>query len=302
MKHDLDYSKGAAWMDGEVIPISEAKISVLDWGFTRSDVTYDVTQVWQGAFFRLDDYLDRFHESMAKTRLEVPQNKDDMRQILHEMVARSGLTDAYVAMVASRGTPQIPGSRDPRHCKNHFFAWCIPWLNVIPEDVAARGAHLKIAESVRRIPIDSVDPTAKNYHWGDLTKGLFEAKDAGFDTVILLDHQGRVTEGAGFNVFGIINGVVVTPRQGALEGITRRTVLEVAKELGMETAIRDISAEEFLEAEEVFTATTAGGVTPVARVNDRIFTNDALGPVTMKLKDHYWDWHSRQELNEKIKY
>ena len=95
---------------------------------------------------------------------------------------------------------------------------------------------------------------------------------------------------------------MVTPREGALEGITRRTVLEVAEELGMKTAIRDISAEEFLEAEEVFTATTAGGVTPVARVNDRIFTNDAPGPITLKLKEVYWSVHDRAEHREIITY
>jgi branched-chain amino acid aminotransferase len=297
-----DLSKGAAWMNGEIVPISEAKIPVTDWGFTRSDSTYDVASVRNGAFFRLEDYLDRFQASLKKVRIEVPQSKDDMRDIVHSIVAASGLRDSYVAMVASRGVPLIPGTRDPRQCGNHFFAWCIPYLHVIRPEVAARGAHLFVPEDVRRIPPDSVDPTAKNYHWGDLTRGLFEALDAGFDTALLLDHQGNVTEGPGFNVFSIKGNSVRTPDMGVLEGITRRSVLEVARELGLETEVRPIKLDEFLESDEVFTATTAGGIAPVSRVNDRVFSNDAPGPTTKRLEAAFLTLFDRPEHRQPVDY
>ncbi|MBE9476723.1 MAG: aminotransferase class IV, partial [Proteobacteria bacterium] len=132
-------SNGAAWMEGRIIPIKDAKISVTDWGLTRSDITYDVVHVWDGHFFRIDDYLDRFMTSIAKLRLNIPQSRDDIRQILHDMVAASGLTSAYVSMVASRGTPTVPGTRDPRACNNHFYAWVVPFVWVIPAEVAKRG-------------------------------------------------------------------------------------------------------------------------------------------------------------------
>ncbi len=297
-----DFSKGAAWMAGEIVPVSEAKISVLDWGFTRSDCTYDVASVRNGAFFRLDDYLERFQTSLAKVRLEVPQQKDEMRDIVHAIVAHSGLRDSYVAMVASRGVPLIPGTRDPRQCGNHFFAWCIPYVHVIKPDIAARGAHLFVPTDIRRIPPDSVDPTAKNYHWGDLTRGLFEALDAGFDTAMLLDHQGNVTEGPGFNVFSLKGNTVRTPDVGVLEGITRRTVLELCSELNLETEVRPIPLDEFLESDEVFTATTGGGVAPVTRINDRVFSNDAPGPVTRRISDTYLSWFDRPEYRQPVNY
>ena len=107
MTDDMDYSAGAAWMDGEVIPISEAKISVLDWGLTRSDITYDVVHVWNGAFFRIDDYLERFITSMSKLRLDIGLEKEEIRSALVELISTSGLKSAYVSMVASRGTPII---------------------------------------------------------------------------------------------------------------------------------------------------------------------------------------------------
>ena len=186
-----DWTKGAAWIEGEIVPIAEAKIGVTDWGVTRSDITYDVVPARDGGFFRLDRYLDRFEASMASLRLDVGLTREETRKALHAMVARSGLRDAYVAMVASRGTPMIPGNRDPRTCANHFYAWCVPYIHVIAKDIADAGASLWIAKGVRRIPEDSVNPRAKNYHWGDLTQGLFEAKDNGFETVALLDHQGN---------------------------------------------------------------------------------------------------------------
>jgi branched-chain amino acid aminotransferase len=297
-----DFSAGAAWMDGEIVPVSEARISVTDWGFTRSDCTYDVSAVRDGAFFRLDDYLERFHASMKKVRIEVPQSMDEMRQILHSIVARSGLRDSYVAMVASRGVALVPGTRDPRQCGNHFFAWCVPFVHVIRPEVAARGAHIYIPDDIRRIPPDSVDPTAKNYHWGDLTAGLFQALDAGFDTAVLLDHHGNVTEGPGFNVFSVKDRTVRTPDNGVLEGVTRRTVLELSSELGMQTEVRPIPLDEFMESDEVFTATTAGGVAPVTRVNDRVFSNDAPGPTTRRIADTFMKWTKRPEFCQPIDY
>jgi branched-chain amino acid aminotransferase len=297
-----DFSSGAAWMAGEIVPVSEAKISVLDWGFTRSDCTYDVASVRNGAFFRLEDYLERFQASLAKVRLNVPQSKDEMHGIVHAIVARSGLQDSYVAMVASRGVPLVPGTRDPRQCGNHFFAWCVPYIHVIRPEIAARGAHLYVPKDIFRIPPDSVDPTAKNYHWGDMTKGLFEALDAGFDTALLLDHRGNVTEGPGFNIFSIEGNSVRTPDAGMLEGITRRTVLELSEELGLGTEVRPIPLEEFLESDEVFTSTTGGGVASVTRINDRVFSNDAPGPVTRRIQETYLTWFDRPEYRQPVNY
>ena len=289
-------------MDGVIMPVADAKISVFDWGLTRSDITYDVVHVWEGAFFRLDDYLDRFMVSMDKLRLDVGMDRADIRAALVELVATSGLQSAYVSMVASRGTPRIPGTRDPRDCVNHFYAWAVPFIWVIPEEVAKRGAHISLAEDARRIPIDSVDPTVKNYHWGDMTAALFQALDQGYDTTVLLDHQGHVTEGPGFNIFAVVDGVVVTPRSGMLEGISRRTVMEICDALGLPCEARDITRAEFLDADEVFTATTAGGPVAVTRVNGRILGNDAAGAITAQILQTYWDWHTRDDLSVKVDY
>ena len=302
MSDPIDWSKGAAWMRGKVVPIEEACIGVTDWGVTRSDIIYDVVPVWEGGFFRLEDYLDRFEASMASLRLDVGMSRDEIRAALHAMVGRSGLRRSYVAMVASRGVPLIPGTRDPRACANHFYAWCVPYIHVIPQEVAEKGASVWIAKEARRIPEDSVNPLAKNYHWGDITHGLFEAKDNGFETVILLDHAGNVTEGPGFNVFAVKDGRVITPDRGVLHGITRRTVLDICAEQGIEVEARALPLEELLEADEVFLSTSGGGAVPVTRVDDRIFSNGAPGPVAVGIRDGYWDWMKRGEARQPVIY
>ena len=297
-----DFSSGAGWVGGEFVPIGEAKIGVTDWGVTHSDITYDVVPVWNGRFFRLDDYLDRFERSMARLRLSVPEDRATLRAALHKMVALTGIQDAYCAMVASRGSPLIPGTRDPRKCGNHLFGWTVPFVNVIPLDVQARGAKVRLAETVERIPDTAVDHTIKNYHWGDFTAGLFEAYDNGADTTLLADRDGNITEGPGFNAFIIKGNNVATPDRHCLKGITRRTTLELAEEHGMSVAERTIPKEEMFEADEVFLTTSGGGVIPVARVNGRVFSNDAPGPVTMQLREAYFARRKDPAYTEAVNY
>ena len=284
------FADGAAFTEGRFRPIGQAGISLLDWGFTRSDLTYDVVHVKDGCFFRLDDHLDRFLSGIERLRLGIPESRDDIARILHHCVALAGLGDAYVAMVASRGRPMVPGSRRPADCNNHLIAYAVPWIDVIRPEIQARGAHVHVA-GVPRVPDASSDPTIKNYRWGDLTQGLLEAEDAGCDTAVLLDQDGYLTEGPGFNVCLIEDGTLVTPDRGALHGITRQSVLELCAELGMPAHVAPVPASALETADEVFLCTTAGGIMPVARIGGRILGNDAPGPLSLKLKERYWQKH-----------
>lgn len=286
---------GIAFVDGKFLPLSEATVGLTDWGFVRSDTTYDVVSVWNGSFFRLEDHLDRFEASMAKLRMSIPYDRDGVREILTTCVARSGLRKSYVAMVTTRGLPAGP-SRMPGACRNRFHAYARPWVWVMTPDVQERGGHLVVPKTVRISP-DSIDPTVKNYHWGDMTYGLFEAEDKGADSALLTDADGFVTEGPGFNVFSVHGHVLVTPDKGALEGITRLTMMELAREAGMTVEVRPIHIDEMKQADEVFAASTAGGPMPISRIDERLFSNDAPGPVSVRLKDMYWSrresgWHA----------
>lgn len=285
------YAAGCGFSDGAFKPIGEVTVSVLDWGFNKSDVTYDVVHVRDGGFFRLQDHLDRFWRSMAGLRMSIPLSQAEVAEILTECVRRTGLRHSYVCMVTTRGLPKPGQPRKPSLLTNRFLAYAIPWVDVFSPEIQDRGAHLIIAKTPR-IPSACVDPIIKNYHWGDLIRGQFEAEDAEADACVLLDLDGYVTEGPGFNVFAVIDGTVVSPDRGALEGITRQSVFDLCDRLEIPREVRPLAAEELREADEILTSTTAGGVMPVSRIDGRILGNDRPGPISARLREIYWERHA----------
>jgi branched-chain amino acid aminotransferase len=287
--NSTDFSAGVAWQRGAYVPIASASVPITDWGFLRSDATYDVVTVWDGAFFRLDAHLERFLRSCARFRLDPGRAPGEIVAILSECVRLAGLRNAYVEMVCTRGQPPW-GSRDPRQAVNQFYAFAVPYVWIANEEQRKRGLNVVISD-VQRIPPASVDPTAKNYHWNDMTMGLLGALDAGGDTVLLTDAHGNVVEGPGFNVFAVRQGRLVTPREGVLEGITRRTVIEMAQSLGIPVELRALPADELRSADEAFLSTSGGGVLAVTKVDGRPVGNGRQGAVTHRLWETYWAWH-----------
>ena len=222
----------------------------------------------------------RWRRSVSQPR----ESEPELRGILHELVRRSGLREAYVAMDCLRGSPPAGVPRHPANARPYLAAFAIPYVWLMPREIIDRGAHLIIA-STPRIPPQCVDPRAKNFHWADMTRALFEAHDAGADNPVLLGLDGNVTEGPGFNVFAVSDGVAATPDSGVLEGITRLSVIELCDKLGIRCEQRPVPAAELREADEVLITSTAGGVIGVTRLDNRIIGNDRPGPLTMRLHD-----------------
>ncbi len=296
----LDFSNGAAYVDEEFVPIAEAKISILDWGFLHSDATYDVVHVWKGRFFRLDDHMDRFFSGIDKLHMSIPHNRDDLRSILIECVKASGLRNAYVEMICTRGIPRS-GSRDPRECTNRFFAFAIPFVWIANPEKQKEGLHLSISR-LQRIAPESVDPTVKNYHWLDMVMSLFEAYDRGAETAVVVDAQGNLVEGPGFNIFAVKSNTITTPAHGILEGITRKTVIELATGYGYEVMQHHLSADQTRMADELFVTSTAGGVIPITKIDGHKLGPGTPGPVTIKLQEGYWKAHDDPRYTFKIEY
>ena len=294
------YSDGAAYIDDRFVPIAEARIPILDWGFLRSDATYDVVHVWQGRFFRLEDHLDRFWRGVERLHMRLPYPRDTVRDILGECVRLSGLRDAYVEMICTRGVPP-PGSRDPRQCANRFYAFAVPFVWIASPEKQLEGLHL-IVSQVSRIPAEAVDPTVKNYHWLDLVAGLYDAFGRGGETAILIDRDGNVVEGPGFNIFVVKHATIATPGRGALEGITRKTVIELGQALGLPVETRRISAEETRHADEIFLTSTAGGIMPVTKVDGRLLGDGKPGPITGKFREQYWALHQDPRYSTPVAY
>jgi branched-chain amino acid aminotransferase len=294
------YRDGAAFVEGRYMPVAEARLPILDWGFLRSDATYDVVHVRRGSFFRLEDHLDRFERGMAKLRMSLPYDREEIRTILARCVRLSGLRDAYVEVVCTRGVPP-PGSRDPRDCANSLYAFVVPFVWIASPEKQERGLNAVVSR-VRRIPPGSVDPTVKNYHWLDFVTGLYDAYDRGGETAILTDHDDNVVEGPGFNVFAVGGRRISMPSRGVLEGITRKTVIESAAQHGIPLDQRAVPADELRAADEVFVTSTAGGIMPVTTLDGKPVGSGKPGPVTLQLREAYWNLHEDPRYALPVRY
>jgi len=294
-KSNNPWAGGVAWVEGELVPLHEARIPLLDQGFMHGDLTYDVPSVWDGRFFRLDDHLDRFQRSCEKMRMRFPIPRKEIRRILVEMVARSGIKDAFVELIVTRGIDGIRESviqkKRPEDLQNNLYLFITPYLWVMEPEMQLTGGDAIITRTVRRTPPGSFDPTIKNLQWGDLTRGMLEAIDRGATYPFLTDGDANLGEGSGFNIVLIKNGILYTADRGVLEGVTRKSVIDVAKANGSEVRLEIVPVDMAYTADEIFMCTTAGGVMPVTNLDGQPVQNGKIGPITKKIWDGYWAMH-----------
>lgn len=295
-----DLSEGMAFIQGEYCPIAEAKIPILDQAVMTSDGTYDALHVWNGAFFRLDDHLDRLERSTQRLRLKIPYEREALVGILMELVRRSGMRDCFLEIIVSRGVAR-PAVRDIDLYTNQLYTFVLPYFDFATPTQRERGLHLQIS-SVERTSTRSNDSTIKNFSRLDFILAELETKDKGADRALLLDEDGHVTEGHGYNLFALCGGTLLTPASGVLEGISRRTVLELCKETNLKAEECAFIADQLYAADEVLITSSAGGVIPVTRVDDKSIGGGQPGPVTQRLHDMYWAMHDDPKYATPVDY
>ena len=292
------FPQGYAWIDSKYVELAEAKIPILDWGFLRSDATYDVVHVWKGRFFRLDKHIDRFFESAKKLRMPCQISRGELKKILANCVSKGKLESAYVEMIQTRGmSPKFV--RDPRLATPRVMAFAVPFGWILKQEDFEKGLNVLLTD-IKRIPPSSVDPTIKNYHWMDLVTGMLDAYEKGNDTAVLVDENNNITEGPGFNLFCINDSGIFTPDHGVLEGITRQSVFDLAKELHLPITKKSISVEELYNAEELFATSTAGGIMPITKVSGKEIGKGSVGNLTRQLHKLYWEKHSDDSWSTSI--
>lgn len=301
-KSSSPFAEGVAWVEGELVPLAEARIPLLDQGFMHSDLTYDVPSVWDGRFFRLDDHLDRLELSCTKMRLKLPIPREEVKQILVDMVAKSEIKDAFVELIVTRGLKGVRGLKPGEVLKNNLYMFIQPFIWVMEPEEQRGGGSAVIARTVRRVPPGAIDPEVKNLQWGDLTRGLFEAADRGATYPFLTDGDAHLTEGAGFNIVVIKDGVLYTPDRGVLRGVTRKSVYDAAKTLGIEVRTELVPVQLCYECDELFMCTTAGGIMPITVLDGQPVKDGKVGPITKKIWDVYWAMHYDPTYSFEIPY
>ncbi len=292
---------GFGFNDGEYMPVGEMRIPVTDMGFQLGDMCYDAVHVHKGAFFRLEDHLDRWDRSIAERRYDsLGFDRNQVAEVLHGCVARAGLKDSMVTFVATRGSPAT-AHKDLRTCRNRFMVWALPYHAVVSDEEEKAGCDIVIANTIR-IPPQAVDPRVKNFGRLDFVRALFEAYDRQADYAVLLDSDGNVTEGRGWNIFALYGGALCSPDSGVLEGITRQTVIELSEQLNVACQITKLPVDTLTKADEVFLTSTAGGIMPVTSVDGHPVGDGAPGPVTTRLKDLYWGLHDDPDYITPVRY
>jgi len=294
-------STGTGFMDGEYMPVSEMRLPVTDMGFQLGDMCYDAVHVHKGRFFRLKDHLDRWDHSINERRYQsLGYDREQVAEVLHGCVARSGLREAMITFVATRGSPAT-AHKDLRTCKNRFMVWAVPYYQVFSEAEASGGSDIVVAKTIR-IPPEAVDPTIKNFGRLDFVRALFEAYDRQAKYAVLLDQEDNVTEGRGWNIFVLRDGVLMSPDRGVLEGITRKTVLELAAKMNIDCRLTKVPVDDMRKADEVFISSTAGGIMPVRSIDKVAVGDGAPGPVTMRLRAMYWKLHEDPAYSTPVRY
>ena len=243
-------TEGCVFIGGEYVAPEDARMSIFDAGFVWSDTVYDVTSTWAGWFFMLDEHLERFARSCAGFRLENPYSADEMRQILAECVARTGLDNCYVKIQLTRGVIRSQ-TRDPRLGSPQFVAYATPYAWIWGEEKCRNGAALYVS-GVERVSSRAIDARYKNYNRADFVQARFEAYDNDCDDAILVGADGSLTEGPGYNIFVVKDGAVATPDANVLEGVTRRAVAELCDEERIPFSYRRVEPEELGAADELF--------------------------------------------------
>jgi len=294
------FAAGAAFIGGQIVPVHEASVPLFDLGFLRSDLTYDVPAVWNGRFFRLDDHLARLARSCAKLRLNGVMETPAIREMLIALVEKTQLRDAYVDVIVTRGVPQ-PGERDPRKIQSRIYAFVVPYIWIMPLETQEAGGRAVITREVRRTPPDAMDPTIKNLQWGDLTRGFFEAFDHDANLPFLPDGEGNLSEGC-YNIFTVHGHRLRTPGRGVLEGVTRRTAVEIAQAEGWDVALADVPLTSLQTADEIFLTSTAGGVMPITLLDGQPVGEGKVGPVTRRIWERYWALHDDPALSFALDY
>ena len=289
LEHEEKYAHGSAFINGVYCSIDEAAIPITDTGFIHADAAYDVVSASKGFIFRFEDHLDRFERACEKFLLSNPYSKSQTAEILTSLVKLAGTKEAYIWWCVTRGqTPENRG--DLSAYKNCFYAFVVPYAYIANDEVRSRGIDLMVSQKYIRIPPKAVDPTAKNFHWMDLKLSLVEAMQNGCDWSVLCDADGYLTEAPGANIFLIKDGVLFTPDSGCLEGITRKTTLELAQEIGMPTRVERVHVDQLHDADEAFLTSTAGGIMPINSVDGKLLGGMAgPGEQVTQLHNLYWE-------------
>ena len=281
------------WHNGELVAWEDAKVHVLTHGLHYGTGVFEGERAYETehgtAIFRHRDHLERLFKSAELYYMPIPYALEELRSATHELIAANELRECYVRPIVFRGYGQMGLYPLDAPVEVSIAAW--EWPTYLGEEGKREGVRAKIA-SWRRISHDSLIPHAKaSGQYLNSVLAKIEASKAGYQEAILLDHHGFVCEGSGENIYAVRDGKIVTPPHtaGILDGISRKSILQIAGDLGYEVIERDLARAELTLADEVFLSGTAAELVPVREIDDHRIGSGEPGPVTRAIQSTFDD-------------
>lgn len=270
------------YIDGEFLPKAEAKVSVFDHGLLYGDGVFEGIRSYNGRVFKLDEHLERLYDSAKSIMLQIPMPIETMKERVLETLRLNHLTEAYIRLVVTRGVGDL--GLDPDKCPTPSIIIIADKIALYPPKFYEEGLEI-VTVSIRRNYAEAINPRIKSLNYLNNILAKIEGKQAGAEEVLMLNAEGYVVECSGDNIFWIKNEVLVTPpvHMGILEGVTRNSVIDLAREAGMRVEERVFTRHDLYIADEIFLTGTAAEVIPVVKVDQRVIGDGQPGKVTQKL-------------------
>jgi branched-chain amino acid aminotransferase len=274
------------YVNGEYVLKDDAKVSVYDHGFLYGDGVFEGIRVYNGNVYRLEEHLQRLYESAQSIMLNIPHTKAELTNIIVETLQKNKYRDAYIRLVVSRGKGNL--GLDPFTCGKPGVIVITEQLALFPKKLYETGLEIITVASRRNRP-DVLSPKVKSLNYLNNILVKIEASLAGVSEALMLNDQGYVAEGSADNVFIVKGNTIKTPPGylGALEGITRNAIVEIANELGYKMVEEPFTRHDVYVADEVFLTGTAAEVIAVVKVDGRVIGNGAPGEHTNKLLEAF---------------
>lgn len=270
------------YLDGRFVPEEEACVSVFDHGLLYGDGVFEGIRAYNGKVFKLKEHIDRLYESARSIDLSIELTKEQMARVVLDTVAKNGLKDAYIRLVVSRGRGDL--GLDPRKCSKSLVFCIAAQIELYPRWVYENGLEIVTVATRRNIP-EAVNPRIKSLNYLNNILAKIEANRAQVMEALMLNYEGYVAEATGDNIFIVKKGALITPPPsvGILEGITRATVMELAKKINLTVEEKLFTRHDVYVADECFLTGTAAEVVPVVKVDGRSIGTGKPGQITLQL-------------------
>ena len=270
------------YLNGEFVRKNEAKISVFDHGFLYGDGVFEGIRAYGGRVFRLQSHLQRLWESAKAIALKIPLSKEKLTEKVLESLRKNKLKDAYIRLVVSRGEGDL--GLDPRKCPHPQIIIITDKISIYPEELYEKGLEIAVVSTRINTP-SALDPRIKSLNYLNNILAKIEASLQGLPEAIMLNKDGYVAECTADNIFIVEGEILVTPPiwVGALKGITRDVVIELAQKEGISVQERTFLPAALYASDECFLTGTAAEVIPVTKVDGRTIGNGMAGPITKRL-------------------